>query len=163
VARLNAMSRPLDRTDLQLLEALRRDPRATPTDLARLVGIARGTVYSRLDRLTAEGVLTGFGPDVDAGRAGLSVLAFTTLEIRQGSHDETVSALETIIEIVEIHTITGAGDLLCRIVARSNDHLHGVLQRITALSTVNRSESQLALTTDHRRPIVDVVLAVPAE
>jgi DNA-binding Lrp family transcriptional regulator len=123
------------------------------------VGIARGTVYSRLDRLRTEGVVVGFGPDVDAARAGLGVLAFTTLEIRQGRHDETTAALGEIVEVVEIHTITGRGDLLCRIVARSNDHLHDVLQRITALPTVARSESQLALATVHRRTIVDVLLA----
>jgi DNA-binding Lrp family transcriptional regulator len=153
------MARPLDDIDLRLLAALRDDPRVSHSVLARRVGIARGTVYSRLDRLRTEGVVVGFGPDVDAARAGLGVLAFTTLEIRQGRHDETTAALGEIVEVVEIHTITGRGDLLCRIVARSNDHLHDVLQRITALPTVARSESQLALATVHRRTIVDVLLA----
>ena len=71
------------------------------------VGIARGTVYSRIDRLEREGVVTGYGPDIDVVRAGLSVLAFTVLEIAQGSHDSTIAALVDIHEIVEIHTITG--------------------------------------------------------
>ena len=153
------MRRPLDSTDLQLLAALRDDPRASHSVLARQVGIARGTVYSRLDRLVDEGVLVGFGPDVDAVSAWLDILAFTTLEIRQGSHDETAAALADILEITEIHTVTGRGDLLCRIVAQSNNHLHDVLQRIATVPTVSRSESQLALTTVHRRPVVDVLVA----
>lgn len=151
------MQRPLDSTDLRLLAALRDDPRASHTVLARRVGIARGTVYSRLDRLVDEGVLVGFGPDVDAVRAGLDVLAFTTLEILQGSLDETTAALAPINEITEIQIVTGRGDLLCRIVATSNTHLQDVLRRITSIPTVARSESQLALSTVHRRPIVDVL------
>ncbi len=154
------MSRPLDVTDLALLGALRAAPQASVTELANTVGIARGTVYSRLDRLRHEGVVTGFGPDVDAGRAGLAVLAFATLEIAQGSLASTIAALGALPEVVEVHTVTGRGDLLCRIVARSNDHLHDVLQRIAAIDTVGRSETQLALTTPHRKADVDAVLAL---
>lgn len=157
---LVSMSRALDQTDLRLLAAMRSAPHASVTELAATVGIARGTLYSRLDRLRAEGVVTGHGPDIDAARAGLGVLAFTTLEIAQGSHDATTTALAALAEVTEIHTVTGPGDLLLRIVARSNDHLHDVLQRIAAIDTVGRSQTQLALSTPHRRTDVDAVIAL---
>lgn len=157
---LVSMSRALDRTDLRLLAAMRSTPHASVTELATTVGIARGTLYSRLDRLRAEGVVTGHGPDIDAARAGLGVLAFTTLEIAQGSHDATTTALAALAEVTEIHTVTGPGDLLLRIVARSNDHLHDVLQRIAAIDTVGRSQTQLALSTPHRRSDVDALIAL---
>src|SRR4051794_39992518 len=157
---LNAVNRPLDEIDLRLLDALRRTPHAAVTEIAARVGIARGTVYSRVDRLEREGVITGYGPDIDTVRAGLSVLAFTVLEIAQGSHDSTVESLVAIHEIVEIHTITGQGDLLCRIVARSNDHLHDVLQQIAHIETVMRSQTQLALSTPHQRGVLDALLAL---
>jgi DNA-binding Lrp family transcriptional regulator len=157
---LDTMSRPLDDTDLRLLATMRAAPHASVTELAAAVGIARGTVYSRLDRLRVEGVVIGHGPDVDAVRAGLGVLAFTTLEIAQGSHDATTTALAALPEVTEIHTVTGHGDLLLRIVARSNDHLHDVLQRIAAIETVGRSQTQLALSTPHRRADVDAVIAL---
>jgi DNA-binding Lrp family transcriptional regulator len=154
------VNRPLDAIDLRLLDVLRRTPHAAVTELAGTVGIARGTVYSRIDRLEREGVVIGYGPDIDSVRAGLSVLAFTVLEIAQGSHDATVAALVEIHEIVEIHTITGQGDLLCRIVATSNDHLHEVLQRIAKIDTVTRSQTQLALSTPHQRGVLDALLSL---
>jgi DNA-binding Lrp family transcriptional regulator len=157
--KLDIVSRPLDATDLRLIDTLRRSPHASVSDVAATVGIARGTVYSRVDRLEREGVITGYGPDVDVVRAGLGVLAFTTLEIAQGSHATTTAALAALPELVEIHTVTGPGDLLCRIVARSNDHLHEVLQRITAIDTVVRSETHLALATSHQRHSAEVVVA----
>jgi DNA-binding Lrp family transcriptional regulator len=157
--KLDVVSRALDAVDLRLLDAMRRTPHAAVSELAAKAGIARGTVYSRLERLEREGVVTGYGPDIDVVRAGLSVLAFTVLEIAQGSHDATIAALIDIHEIVEIHTITGQGDLLCRIVARSNDHLHEVLQQIAKIETVMRSQTQLALSTPHQRGVLDALLA----
>lgn len=123
-----------------------------------MVHVARGTVYSRLDRLAREGVIIDHAPTVDAAAAGFDVLAFTTLEIQQGSHDVTIAGLAAIDEVLEVHTVTGAGDVLCKIIARSNDHLHQVLQRVTAIATVMRSESQLALNVSHRRSVLDVVV-----
>lgn len=151
------MSRPLDRTDVALIAALRRDPRVSISELARVVKISRGTAYSRLDRLEGEGVITGYGPDLDEARAGFIVQAFTTLEISQGAHDETIAGLSTIPEILEIHTVTGGGDLLCRIVARSNDHLHEILQRVVAVTSVTRTETQLALSSTPRRTVADLL------
>ncbi len=146
----------LDETDRSILAALRMRPRGSLTELSSAVGIARGTLYSRLDRLTRTGVIIGYGPDVDPRAAGFGVLAFCTLEIQQGTHDDTVRALADIPELLEIHTVTGAGDLLCRIIARSNDDLHEVLQRVTSVPSVRRSQTQLALATSHRRHVADL-------
>ncbi len=148
---------PLDQLDLGIIAALRRHPRISMVDLARELGVARGTAYSRLDRLEGTGVITGHGPDVDPARVGLDVLAFCTLEISQGSHDVTVAALASIAQILEVHTVTGSGDLHCRVIARSNDHLHTVLQQIAAIPTVLRSQTQLALATVYERTIADVL------
>ena len=157
-AELNRMDRPLDALDLRLIAQLRREPRSSIVQVARSVGVARGTAYSRLERLESDGVISGYGPDIDPSRAGLRVLGFCTLEIAQGSHDETVDALTAIPQILEIHTVTGSGDLLCRIVARSNDHLHEVLQQVAAVPTVRRSQTQLALSTSLQRSIADVLI-----
>ena len=151
------MSAVLDSTDQALIRQLRRQPRSSLTELAAAVGIARGTIYSRLDRLTNRGVITGFGPDLDAEAIGFPVTAFCTLEISQGTHDETVEALGAIPEVIEIFTVTGVGDLLCKVVARSNDDLHAVLLDITAVASVQRSQTQLALQNSHTRHLSDLV------
>lgn len=140
-----------------MIAALRRHPRASIAELARSVDISRGTAYSRLERLEREGVVTGYGPDIDEAQAGFSVLAFTMLEISQGSHDDTIARLRLIPEILEIHTVTGGGDLLCRVVARSNDHLHEILQRVVAIPSVTRTETQLSLSSTRRRTAADLL------
>ena len=151
------MTRSLDATDLRMIAELRRQPRASLVQLAQAVKIARGTAYSRLERLESEGVISGYGPEIDAISAGLGVMAFATLDIAQGSHAKTTSALAKIAEILEIHTVTGVGDLHCKIVARSNDHLHEILQQIAGIATVLRSQTQLALSTSLQRTVADLL------
>ena len=108
-------------------------------ELARRAGVARGTAQARLDRLVARGVVRGFGPEIDPPSLGYPVLAFTTLEIAQAGVDELVAHLVAIPEVLEVHTITGPGDLLCRIVARSNDHLQAVIAAVLAGPSINRA------------------------
>jgi DNA-binding Lrp family transcriptional regulator len=153
-----AIPRPeLDSLDRRLLRALRQHPAASVSELSRLLDEPRGTVQTRRSRLERWGVVVGYGPDINPARAGFDVTAFATLEIAQGAHDVTIAALRDINEVTEIHTITGIGDLLCRIVARSNDDLHRVLQLVTAVPSVQRSQTQIALSTQLTRTVADVI------
>ena len=147
----------IDDADRRLIGALRRSGRASITELARMTGMARGTVQSRLERLVERGVITGWGPDLDPRATDHTVIAFTTLSIAQGAHDRVVAALSSIDEVLEVHVVTGEGDLLCRVAARSNDHLHDIFQQIVATDGVRRSESQLALHTAVSRTLADLV------
>ena len=141
------MSTSIDALDAALLHELRIAPRVGMLELSRRLGVARGTVHARLDRLQARGVVTGFGPDLDLDALGYGVLAFSTLEIAQGAGDDVVAHLSTIPQVLEVHVTTGNADLLCRIVARSNEDLHHVLERVLAGKGVHRVSTQLALTT----------------
>ncbi len=153
----------IDSTDERLIAALRQNGRASITELARVTGAARGTVQSRLERLVRRGAITGFGPDLDAAAVGFPVTAFTTLSIRQGGHDSLVRRLTDVPEVLSIHVVTGSSDLLCRLAARSNDHLHDLLQSIVAMPEVGRAESQLALSTLLERPLAGLVSAADGE
>ena len=78
----------IDRLDGLLIELLAAEPRVGVLEASRRLGVARGTVQARLDRLHARGVVTGYGPDVDPVALGHRVTAFVTVEIRQaGGHE----------------------------------------------------------------------------
>ena len=146
-----------DELDARLIGLLRSTPNLPVVEMARRLDVARGTVQSRLDRLLRDGMIVGFGPDLDRTGFGFGVLAFTTLEIAQGSDAQIVAGLTAIPEVLEAHAVTGPGDLHLRVVARSNEHLHDVLQRILELPGITRTETQLALHTPIDRTIADLI------
>jgi DNA-binding Lrp family transcriptional regulator len=136
----------IDDIDARLIELLTREPRIGVLECSRRLGVARGTVQARLDRLQRDGVIRGFGPDVDPAALGYEVTAFVTLEIRQGSGHQAVAAhLARIPEVLELHTVTGQGDLLCRIVARSNADLQRVIDEVVADEDIRRASTLIAL------------------
>jgi DNA-binding Lrp family transcriptional regulator len=147
----------LDTIDRTLIRLMRRDPRATSTELAAQAGIARNTAMSRVRRLETCGAITGYGPDINPQAAGFGVQAFVTLSIAQGAHETAVAALSAIAEILEIHTVTGRGDLFIKVVAPSNEVLHLVLQQVASIPQVGRTETQLALHTSLVRTVADLI------
>ncbi len=147
----------IDDLDVRLIRLMRSSPNLPVVEMARRLEAARGTVQARLDRLDRDGVITGFGPDVSAAAVGHGVLAFTTLEIAQGSGGQIVDGLREVPEVLEVHAVTGPGDLHLKVVARSNDHLHEVLERVLALPGITRTRTQLALHTSIDRSMADLI------
>jgi DNA-binding Lrp family transcriptional regulator len=136
----------IDRLDAALIELLAAEPRVGVLEASRRLGVARGTVQARLERMAERGVITGYGPEVDPAALGYEVTAFITLEIRQaGGHDPVAERLAAIPEVLEAHTITGAGDMLCRVVARGNADLQRVLDAIVSTEGVVRSATLISL------------------
>lgn len=138
----------IDDLDARLIELFSTEPRLGVLECSRRLGVARGTVQARLDRLRERGVIRGFGPDVDPLALGYGVTAFATLEIRQGQgRDLLARHLASIPEVLEVHTITGQGDMLCRIVARSNTDLQAVIDQVVNVEGIVRTSTVIALAT----------------
>ena len=140
----------MDDLDGRLIELFAQDARLGVLEASRRLGVARGTVQARLEKLTARGVITGWGPDLSPEALGFPVTAFLTLEIRQdttGGHDAVGAHLAGIPEVLEVHTITGAGDMWARVVARSNTDLQRVIDLVLQNAAIVRSSTVIALAT----------------
>ncbi|MGZ8736859.1 MAG: Lrp/AsnC family transcriptional regulator [Nocardioides sp.] len=136
----------MDELDSTLIRLFADEPRVGVLEASRRLGVARGTVQARLNRLVENGVNAGWGPELDPEALGYPVTAFLTLEIKQGAGHETVARhLATIPEVLEAFTITGAGDMWCRVVARSNNDLQRVIDAVLTDSGILRSSTVIAL------------------
>lgn len=152
------MPSTVDELDARLIALLTEEPRMGVLELSRRLGVARGTTQARLDKLMTRGVIRGFGPQVDAAALGFGVTAFVTLEIRQRyGHDAVAAHLAAIPEVLEAHTITGSGDLMCRIVARSNADLQRVIDEVVGYDGIVRASTIIALAEQIPYRIVPLV------
>jgi len=150
----------IDALDAKLIQAMCETPRAGVMELARQLGVARGTVQARLEKLQERGIISGFDPDLDLQAMGYEVLAFVTLEIAQGRLEDVIAHLRSIPEVLEAHTTTGPGDLHCRVVARTNAHLQLVLGRVLEVPGIMRTATQIALTEQVRHRVLPLVAQV---
>src|SRR5829696_7813080 len=107
----------IDELDAKLLELLDAEPRIGVLECSRRLGVARGT-------------------------------AFVTLELRQGRGHAAVAAdLAEIAEVLEAYTITGSGDMFCRLVARSNADMQRVIDLVLEVPGLVRTSTVIALAT----------------
>ncbi len=162
-----AKNHGVDALDARIIALFTDDPHVGVLGASRTLGVARGTVQARLDRLQERGVIRSFAPHVDPAAVGYPVTAFCTLEIRQRQgHGPVVAHLSAIPEVLEIHSITGVGDLVVRVAARDNADLGRVIDEIIDDVHVLRANTAICLVThlEHRTgPLVEAAAAAGTE
>jgi DNA-binding Lrp family transcriptional regulator len=55
--------------------------------------------------------------------------------------------LETMPEVLEVHGTSGSADLLCRVAARSTDHLQDLIATVLTSPAVHRTDTSVVLST----------------
>jgi DNA-binding Lrp family transcriptional regulator len=135
----------IDTLDARLIATLRRNPRVGLLEVARQLGVARGTVQARLAKLESTGVITGHGPEVDPRALGYPISAVVLIELAQGQLAEAVKVLEPIPEILEADGVSGPQDLICRVVARDTEHLQQVVNDLLRTPAIRRCTSYIVL------------------
>ncbi|WP_116215014.1 Lrp/AsnC family transcriptional regulator [Streptomyces olivoreticuli] len=150
----------VDTLDAKILRLLLEQPRTSVREYARVLGIARGTLQARLDRLERDGVITATGPRLSPAALGHPVLAFVHIEVTQGHLDTVATALADVPEIIEAFSITGGGDLMARVVARDAGHLEDVIQQLVQFPGVVRTRTEVVLRERVPYRVVPLVDAV---
>jgi DNA-binding Lrp family transcriptional regulator len=135
----------IDSLDARLIATLRANPRIGLLEVARQLGVARGTVQARLAKLEARGVITGHGPEIDPWAMGYPIAAFMLVELAQGRLAEAVAALDALPEVIEADATSGQHDLICRVVARDTEHLQELVNSMLATPAIRRCTSYIVL------------------
>lgn len=121
----------LDEIDRQILAELLRDGRVSVRALAEQVHISRANAYTRIGRMVAEDVITGFTARLNPARAGLGTSAYVTVTIEQQAWRRIAAAFREIPFVDHFTLVGGDFDVLIMVRAPDNSVLrHVVLERI---------------------------------
>ncbi|MEC8196974.1 MAG: Lrp/AsnC family transcriptional regulator, partial [Pseudomonadota bacterium] len=77
----------MDAIDRRIVQALQLDGRMKIGELAELVGLSATPCARRLERLQADGVITGYGARVDPRKMGVPVTIFVSVELETQGAD----------------------------------------------------------------------------
>ena len=135
----------IDRTDAKILLALIDDPRATTIAIAERLGLSRNTVQARLARFDNRTTLTSFDNRIAPAALGYPLTSFINIQVTQRKLADVAHAVAAIPEVIEVFGLSGAWDLLARVVARDADDLYRIAGQILASPGVERTESSLVM------------------
>jgi len=137
----------MDKTDGRLISALKRNGRASLSDLADQLGVTRSTVRVRLDRLVQGGEIAGFTVLTRSDVRPDPVRGLMMLEIAGRGAEKTMQQLHRMPQVQAVHSTNGTWDLIAEIGTETLEHFDQVLFAIRRLDGVTRSETNLLLST----------------
>jgi Lrp/AsnC family transcriptional regulator, leucine-responsive regulatory protein len=121
---------PLDEVNLRILEILREDGRISMSALAERVNVSRASVYSRVEQLTASGVIAGFSAVVDPGKVGLDICALVFVTVHPQSWHRFREGILQMPDVEYCCVTTGEHDAM--LIVRSTD-MGGVHDFVTGV------------------------------
>jgi len=137
----------MDGLDRSIIDALRRDARASFADVGGVVGLSASAVKRRVDRLRSTGAIRGFTAVVDPAALGWTTEAFVEVYCGNRTSPEVIrDCVARHPEVVAAYTVTGDADALLHLVAEDTRHLEAALERIRQEPEIQRTRSSLVLT-----------------
>jgi len=137
----------MDKTDEALVALLRKNGRATLSELAADLGIQRSTARARLDRLINGGEIAGFTVLTRADVADAPVRGLMMLAVAGRGAEKVSHQLRKYREVKAVHSTNGTWDLIAEIGTDTLEHFDTVLTNIRRLDEITRSETNLLLST----------------
>jgi Lrp/AsnC family leucine-responsive transcriptional regulator len=147
----------IDTLDLQLIEALQRNARATFAELGTLIGLKAPAVHDRVKRLESRGYLRGYTAQVDTRRLGYELTAFVSIVTSaERTYDEFTAHIAALPEVIEMHSVTGDVTFILKVLTRSTSHLDDFLSRMKRIPGIAQTRTTVVLSTPFERSSVIV-------
>ncbi|MFR9619720.1 MAG: Lrp/AsnC family transcriptional regulator [Rikenellaceae bacterium] len=145
----------LDILDNKILKLISSNARISFLEVARMCNVSGAAVHQRIQKLQASGVITGSEFTLDLAKIGYETCAYVNLYFNpEVDLDAVVDHIRQIPEVVECHFTTGPYDLLIKVYAYNNTHLHDIIQRQLKGIGLSRSESIISYRESFRRQVI---------
>ena len=150
----------LDTTDRKILAELQRSGRMSNSDLSERINLSPSACHRRVQRLEAEGYISGYVALLNARKLGVATTVFVEITL-QGQSDEVLDAFEKAVsripDVMECHLMAGTADYILKVVAEDTEDFARIhRQHLARLPGVAQMQSSFALRTVFRTTALPV-------
>ncbi len=154
----------IDDRDIQILELLQENGRATASEIAKVVQLSIPAIGERMKKLTEKGHIKGYSTVLDHKKAGLDLTAFVFIVSEHSDHyDKFIEKATTSKSILECHSIIGAGSHILKVRTRNSQALEDLLYEVQNWPGVKRTQSNLVLSTYKESTAIDLQALIPED
>lgn len=137
----------IDSVDREIIEALCVDARLSHRQLAQKIGVAQGTVTNRLRKLESEGVISGYGPILNADSVGWGMTVMAGLCIEKGKIMEVQKHISADNRVFAVYDVTGDWDSMVLARVKNREDLDDLTKTVFTLKGISRSYTHVVLNT----------------
>ncbi|WP_296197150.1 Lrp/AsnC family transcriptional regulator [uncultured Microbacterium sp.] len=143
-----------DPIDLAIVRAVSRGARATLAQLSEAVGLSVSAVQSRLRKLEARGVITGYRAMLSPEALGRPLAAFIEISpLDPAQPDDAPERLAHLPQIEACHSIAGAASYMLLVRVPTPRDLETLLREIRMAANVNTRTTIVLQTFFENRPL----------
>lgn len=138
----------MDSHDRAILAVLQENADLPLNDIAAAVGLSPTPCWNRIRKLEAAGIILGRVALLDAGKLGLGVTIFVSIET--GDHSEGwlaqfAEAVRDFPEIVDVYRMSGEVDYMMRVVVPGIDAYDAFYRRLIKMVPLKNVTSRFAM------------------
>jgi DNA-binding Lrp family transcriptional regulator len=138
-------SNALDELDFKILSLLNEDARMSCREVAEKLGVASGTVYNRVRRMTEEQIIKGYVPVLDYAKLGYGLTAFILIQV-EGQHLVDVeNMLAKSPEVMAVYDITGEFDVAILARFKSQASMNKFIKDTLKIPSIHRTVTNVVL------------------
>lgn len=138
----------MDAIDRKILAVVQEDASLSVAEIGQRVGLSSTPCWKRLQKLEAEGVITGRVALIDPEKIGLGITVFVSVETGDHSQDwltkfaDLVSAMP---EVMEFYRMAGDVDYMLRVVVRDMPSYDTFYKKLIAAIPLKNVTSRFAM------------------
>jgi len=137
----------LDELDLKILGELLRDGRQSFREIARNLGIATGTVLTRIKNLERQGVIKGYTAILDHEKLGYELTVVVEITVSKGKLLEVDREIAKKPNVCAVYDVTGLTDAIVVAKFKNREELSKFTKSLLSIPHVERTNTHLVLTT----------------
>ena len=138
----------MDEIDRQLLEILQNDATLSIAQMAERIGLSATPCWKRIQKLEAQGVITGRVALVDPDRVGVGLSVLVSVEA--GKHtpewlERFSTGVAAMPEVMEVYRMAGDVDYMLRVAVADMAEYDSFYKRLIALAPMKNVTSRFAM------------------
>lgn len=121
----------VDSINAEILQCLEQDGRMSFAAIANQVNLTSTAVSQRIQKMMDEGLILGFGVELNRKKLGIQTQAIITLKLNFSQHESFNKVIQTFEEVEFCYRVTGEDCMIMKVNLSDNDHLLGFINRIS--------------------------------
>ncbi|RLG88702.1 MAG: AsnC family transcriptional regulator [Thermoprotei archaeon] len=147
----------LDEKDRKILRILVTNARTPFSRIARELGLSEASIYVRIRRLEKIGVLRGYTASIDLAKLGYTIRALIMLKLSPDRYREAISQIKVFSNTIDVYEITGEFHIVMKVVARSNEELSQLIDKLGSIPGVLETRTLYVLRTIKEESVSSVL------
>ena len=151
----------MDEKDLKILAILAENSRTPSARIARALGISDVAVKKRIIKLEREGVIKGYGLEVNPSKLGYSSIACVGINVSSESLLDVAKELSSREDVVFVALTSGDHDIMIELWAKDGSEMQLKLKAIRSIKGVENVYPAIILEIVRGRESLPKVITKP--